>query len=253
MPDPAQDRNAQDDVAPDHPAHDGARTVRSFVFRRARLNKLHRRAIERLSDRYVLDLPEAASAGLSLFDRFGVECSRKVLEIGFGMGYATAEYASQSPGTCVLGSEVYPPGVGKLLSEIERRELKAVRIVRRDAVEVLESGIRMNEVDAVHVFFPDPWPKKKHHKRRLVQPSFLDLVADRLKPGGILYVTTDWEDYAQHIASVFAEHDRFVNQEPAADDRRKSVPRPWRPRTAFERKGLAKGHTVSEFFYRLVQ
>ncbi len=240
----------------------GGRSVRSFVFRRARLNKLHRSAIERLSGQYVLELPEphdhlpepheqVETHRPSLFDRFEVECPKKLFEIGFGMGYATAEFAQAHPEICVLGSEVYPPGVGKLLSEIEQRDLKRVRIVRRDAIEVLEGGIRENEIDAVHVFFPDPWPKKKHHKRRLVQPSFLNLVASRLKPGSYLYVTTDWDNYAEHIAEVLGSHEMFVNADPAGDDPRKSVPRSWRPRTAFEKKGLSKGHTVSEFYYQV--
>ncbi|MFW6368100.1 MAG: tRNA (guanosine(46)-N7)-methyltransferase TrmB [Spirochaetota bacterium] len=252
-----RDQTANRDVSHSHSsriAFGEARSVRSFVFRRARLNRLHRSAIERLSDTYVLDLSGAddthGAAEFSLFDQFQRPCARKVFEIGFGMGYATAYYAEQHRDTCVLGSEVYPPGVGKLLSEIERRKLSGVRIVRRDAIEVLERGLRESEIDAVHVFFPDPWPKKKHHKRRLVQTTFLNLVAFCLKPGGFLYITTDWDDYAEHIAKKLDEHENYTNVEPAQRDPRKSVPRTWRPRTAFESKGLSKGHTVSEFYYQ---
>lgn len=246
------------------------RTVRSFVVRRARMNELHKRAIERLSDEFVLELddialednteaaeytqsggrPSARPQGRSLFEKFPDRpCSHRILEIGFGMGYATAEIAAQWPGACILGSEVYPPGVGKLLAEIERTGLTNVRIVRRDAVDVLNQGIRSGELDGMHIFFPDPWPKKRHHKRRLIQAGFLDLAASRIAPGGYLYIVTDWENYAEHIAHALEQCDMFENAFPLAEDSPFSVPSDWRPRTAFERKGLAKGHVVREFRY----
>ncbi|MFW6368259.1 MAG: tRNA (guanosine(46)-N7)-methyltransferase TrmB, partial [Spirochaetota bacterium] len=226
-------------------------TVRSFVVRRARMNELHRRAIERLSDEFVLELDDSrVNTGHSLFDRFpSGACRRRIFEIGFGMGYATARIAADWPQTCILGSEVYPPGVGKLLAEIERRGLTNVRIVRRDAVDVLNYGIREGELDGMHIFFPDPWPKKRHHKRRLIQPRFLDLAARRIAPGGYLYIATDWEDYAEHIAHVLEDCGMFENESPLERDPRFSEPADWRPRTAFERKGLAKGHVVREFRY----
>lgn len=221
------------------------RSIRSFVVRRARLNDSHRRAIEQLSPEYVLP-PETRE----IFDRFERHCERKVFEIGFGMGYATAQYAMQNADTSILGSEVYPPGVGKLLIEISRLGLENVRIVRADAIDVLGTGIRDEELDAVHIFFPDPWPKKRHHKRRLIQRDFVHLVASRLKAGGTLYIATDWAGYAEHIAEVLGESEEFGNFDPLPEDARFSSPRGWRPQTAFERKGLAKGHTVREFYFR---
>jgi len=212
------------------------------------MNKLHRRAIERLSPVYVLQ--PSADGTESLFGAFeGVECRKRVFEIGFGMGYATAEFAASQPEVCLLGSEVYPPGVGKLLSEIERLELPNVRIVREDAVEVVECGIRNGELDGVHIFFPDPWPKKRHHKRRLVTPEFVATLTRKLKPGAYLYITTDWEEYAHVIAKALSAEKELWNPDPLAEGSPFSRPRSWRPQTAFERKGIAKGHIVREFYY----
>ena len=222
--------------------------VRSFVMRRARMNKLHRSAIERLSPVYVIE-PHSGRSG-SLFDAFdGVDCRKRIFEIGFGMGYATAEFAAAHPAICLLGSEVYPPGVGKLLSEIERLGLQNVRIVRDDAVAVVEDGLRDEELDGVHIFFPDPWPKKRHHKRRLVKPEFVARLTRKLRAGGYLYITTDWQEYAHVIAEVLSANEELENIDPLPDAPRFSRPRSWRPQTAFERKGVAKGHLVREFYY----
>ena len=226
----------------------GQRSVRSFVMRRARMNKLHRSAIERLSPVYVLQpSPDGAR---SLFRAFeNVDCTKRIFEIGFGMGYATAEFAAAHPEVCLLGSEVYPPGVGKLLSEIERLELENVRIVREDAVDVVTTGIGDGELDGVHIFFPDPWPKKRHHKRRLVKPEFVTILTRKLKQEGYLYITTDWEEYATRIADVLFGAEELRNGDPLPASPRFSRPQSWRPRTAFERKGLSKGHLVREFYY----
>jgi tRNA (guanine-N7-)-methyltransferase len=222
------------------------RENRSFVIRQVRMSPHQKDAYQRLFPRYAVtgpdgsDVPQRFSWEES-FHRTGAE---NVLDIGFGMGYELAELAQRHPEKNYLGVEVHKPGVGRLLGEIETRQLENVRVIRHDAVPVCAHLIPHGSVDAVHLFFPDPWPKKRHHKRRLVRPAFPDLIAPIIRQRGYFYAATDWEDYAEQILAVMTESRLFRNR----FDR--FAPRQgWRPETAFERKGLAKGHTIFEIIF----
>jgi tRNA (guanine-N7-)-methyltransferase len=219
------------------------RPIRSFVRREGRLTAGQRRALEQLWPRYGIELPEDADALRSwLWTDHPV-----TLEIGFGNGDTLAEMASQNPDRRFLGIEVHRPGVGHLLQLIEREGLENLRIVSADAVEVLREQIPEASLDTVLVFFPDPWPKKRHHKRRLVQQDFVGLVASRLKPGGRFHLATDWEDYAQQMLVVLEASEGFDN----ATGPGQFAPRPdYRPPTKFERRGQRLGHDVWDLIYR---
>jgi tRNA (guanine-N7-)-methyltransferase len=167
-----------------------------------------------------------------------------IAEIGFGMGTATAIIAADNPEKNYLGIEVHRPGIGRLLWEIEQRSLSNIRIIEHDAVEVFEKMIPPLSLEGIHLFFPDPWPKTRHHKRRLVQRPFTHTLAARLKPNGYLYMVTDWEDYALSALDELAATNPLVNTCGGFAESRE-----WRPRTSFERKGLAKAHQVRELFF----
>jgi tRNA (guanine-N7-)-methyltransferase len=166
-------------------------------------------------------------------------------EIGFGMGESTALLASEHPGVNYVGLEVYRAGIGKLLWEIDRRGLDNIRIIEHDAVEVLEHMIGAASLDAFHIFFPDPWPKKRHHKRRLLARPFTALLAGRLKSGGYISMATDWEDYAVWALGELSGTAGLVN--PYGEG---FAPRPaWRPETKFERKGIARERQIRELYF----
>lgn len=166
-----------------------------------------------------------------------------VLEIGFGMGHATAEIAKVNPSTNYIGVEVHKPGVGALLDRIREYGLENLRIVHHDVVDVVETMIAPGMLSGLHVFFPDPWPKKKHNKRRLIQAAFLEKLATRCAPGAYLYLATDWEDYAQWMLAEIAQAPSWTNPHGGF-----CPPIEWRPSTAFERKGLAKDHIIREVY-----
>ena len=167
-----------------------------------------------------------------------------VIEIGFGMGTATAEIARENPEINYLGIEVHTPGIGRLLWKIEKLTLQNIRIVEGDAVEVLKQRILNNSVSAFHVFFPDPWPKKKHHKRRLITRPFTDLLASKLLPGAYIYMVSDWEAYGHwalaELAATPGLKNKFENF---------ALPQSWRPLTEFEQKGIKKEHGIYELFF----
>lgn len=167
-----------------------------------------------------------------------------IVEIGFGMGAATALIAQANPERNYLGLEVHRPGIGRLLWEIERRGLSNIRIIEHDAVEVMEGMIAPASLEGIHLFFPDPWPKKRHHKRRLIRRPFTDTLAERLRPGGYLYMVTDWEDYALWALSELSAAGSLENPYGGF-----APPRDWRPETEFERKGLDKRHEVRELYF----
>jgi tRNA (guanine-N7-)-methyltransferase len=168
-----------------------------------------------------------------------------VLEIGFGMGDATAQIAAALPGTDFIGVEVHAPGVGALLKRIGEAGLTNLRIVRHDAVEVLQQMVAPDSLAGVHLYFPDPWPKKRHHKRRLIQPAFVTLLASRLVSGGYLHCATDWEPYAEQMLQVLAAEPLLANSAAGY------APRPdWRPLTKFEQRGLRLGHGVWDLLFR---
>ncbi len=167
-----------------------------------------------------------------------------VVEVGSGMGETTARIAAENPGTDYLAIEVHAPGVGSLLKQVQEAGLSNLRVVQHDAVEVLRDMIAPATLAGIHIFFPDPWPKKRHHKRRLLQPAFVRLAAERLAPGGLLHVATDWQEYADHALAVLSAEPLLRNS--AAD----YAPRPaWRPETKFERRGLRLGHGVYDLVF----
>lgn len=210
------------------------------MLRQGRFSAGQQRAFEELMPRFgVAYRPQPLDfAGL-----FGREAPT-VAEIGFGMGETTARIAAENPATNYLCMEVHAPGVGSLLKQVEEHALTNVRIVRHDAVEVLRDMVPEASLAGLHVFFPDPWPKKRHHKRRLVQPPFAALAASRLAPGGYLHVATDWQEYAEHVLAVLQAIPGLVN---TAGD---FAPRPaTRPETKFERRGLRLGHGVWDILF----
>jgi len=215
--------------------------IRSYVLRQGRTTAAQARAHRELLPVYGIPF---ARTTLYLDRAFGRDAP-KVLEIGFGMGETTATIAAAHPELDYLGVEVHTPGVGSLLNRVDALALKNVRVIQHDAVEVLEQMIAPASLDGVHIFFPDPWPKKRHHKRRLIQPPFVALLASRMKPGAHLHVATDWEDYAQQILVVLAA-------EPALENTASGfAPRPeTRPQTKFEGRGVKLGHRVWDVVFR---
>jgi len=217
------------------------RPIRSFVLRQGRVSSAQARAHEALLPR--LGIPYAARP-LALDASFG-RAAPKILEIGFGMGETSAAIAAAHPENDYLGIEVHTPGVGSLLKQIDEMGLTNLRIVQHDAVEVLREMIAPAALDGAHIFFPDPWPKKRHHKRRLVQPDFVALLVSRLKPGGYVHLATDWEEYAAQMLEVLAAEPLLENT--ALD----YAPRPdYRPQTKFETRGLKLGHGVWDIVFR---
>lgn len=217
------------------------RHIRSFVLRQGRVSNAQQRAHDDLLPVYGIAY---APQRIDLDAAFGRRAP-KILEIGFGMGETTASIAAAHPEIDYLGIEVHTPGVGSLLKEIGARALANVRIVQHDAVEVLADMIAPASLDGAHIFFPDPWPKKRHHKRRLIQPPLVALLADRLKPGAYLHAATDWQEYAEQILDVFSREPLLRNTAEAF------APRPdYRPQTKFETRGLRLGHGVWDIIFR---
>jgi len=223
------------------PAH---RPIRSFVMRAGRMTSGQTRALEELWPRYGV---EYSPAPLALDALFGRRAPR-TLEIGFGNGEHLASVAAAHPDRDYLGVEVHRPGVGHLLMLAENRHLTNLRVSAHDAVEVLRDQIPPGSLDELLVLFPDPWHKKRHHKRRLVQPPFIDLLASRLATGGVLRLATDWEPYAQQMLDVLGEaRPVFENLSPTGD----WMPRPEeRAPTRFEKRGARLGHGVWDLAFR---
>ena len=221
----------------DKPAHGH---IRSFVMRRGHLSEAQRDAHERLLPQYGAPSGDDPIDFEALFGRR----APVVLEIGFGMGHTTASIAAARPDTDFLGIEVYTPGVGSLLRHIQDDALTNVRIIQRDAVEVLKHRIPAGSLAGVHIYFPDPWPKLRHHKRRLIQGPFIAHLATRIAPGGYLHCATDWEPYAQQMLEVLSAESLLANQ---ADG---FAQRPdWRPLTKFEQRGMRLGHGVFDLMF----
>jgi tRNA (guanine-N7-)-methyltransferase len=232
---------ASPDTPPDIPSSDPPRrAIRSFVLRAGRMGTGQQRALETLGPRFVLPFSPSPLDAAKEFGR----AAPLVLEIGFGMGAATAEIAAARPDTDFLGVEVHTPGVGALLKRIGEMELTNLRILQHDAVQVVEQMITPASLAGVHVFFPDPWHKKKHHKRRLIQPAFVALLASRLARGGYLHCATDWQPYAEQMLEV-------LSAEPTLENTAEGyAPRPdYRPLTKFEARGLKLGHGVWDLVF----
>lgn len=216
------------------------RSIRSYVLRQGRMTDAQRAARERLLPIYGVPYRQEPLDFVALFGRR----APVVLEIGFGMGETTAEIAASQPQTDFLGVEVHGPGVGSLLRRLELQGLSNVRVVEHDAAEVVEHMIAPASLAGIHVFFPDPWPKKRHHKRRLLQAGFARSLAARLAPGGYLHVATDWEDYAEWILEALRATELRNTVE-------RYAPRPaYRPLTKFERRGLDLGHAVFDIVFK---
>jgi tRNA (guanine-N7-)-methyltransferase len=215
--------------------------IRSFVVRAGRIGPGQARALATLAPRFVLPFVAAPVDFARVFGRV----APLAVEIGFGMGSAMAAIAAAAPGVDFVGIEVHPPGVGALLQRIDEMGLENVRIVQHDAVDVLESMIAPASLAAIRIFFPDPWHKKRHHKRRLIQAPFVRLLASRLAPGATLHCATDWLPYAEQMLAVLGAEPMLAN---AAGDG--FAPRPAsRPTTKFEQRGLDRGHGVRDLVF----
>ena len=215
--------------------------IRSFVLRQGRVSNAQRSAVQTLLPTFGIAY---APAQLDLEALFG-RPAPKILEIGFGMGETTAQIALAHQHNDYLGIEVHTPGVGGLLRLIQAHALTNVRIIQHDAVEVLHHMIAPASLSAIHVFFPDPWPKKRHHKRRLIQQPLVHLLASRLQPGGYLHLATDWEHYALQMLQILSAEAQLHN---TAEDF--AVRPPYRPLTKFETRGLKLGHQVWDLVFR---
>jgi len=215
--------------------------IRSYVLRQGRFSPAQQKAYAELLPRLGVSYSRNCLDFGQLFGRV----APVVAEIGFGMGETTARIAAENPAIDYLGIEVHAPGVGSLLRQVDAAGLTNVRVVSHDAVEVLRDMIAPATLAGIHVFFPDPWPKKRHHKRRLVQPAFAALAASRIAPGGYIHVATDWEEYGAQVLEVLAATPGLVNTAAGF------APRPaTRPETKFERRGLKLGHGVWDVVFR---
>lgn len=219
------------------------RRVRSFVLREGRLTRGQERALASQWPRFGVEYRAQPVDPATLFGR----AAPLVVEIGYGMGASLLAMAQAEPEKDFLGIEVHLPGVGALLMGIEELGITNVRTLRHDAVEVLAQMLPDACIDRVQLYFPDPWHKKRHHKRRIVQPAFVALLARKLRPGGLLHFATDWEDYAQWMLQVLAAEPALENLSASGD----YVPRPaWRPHTKFEARGERLGHGVWDLLFR---
>jgi tRNA (guanine-N7-)-methyltransferase len=216
------------------------RPVRSYVLRGGRMGTGQQRALADLAPIYVLPFADEPLDAAAVFRR----AAPLVVEIGFGMGQATAAIAAEQPERDFLGVEVHEAGVGALLRLIDEQQLTNLRIVRHDAVEVLRSMVAPASLGGVHLFFPDPWPKKRHWKRRIVQAGFVALAASRLARGGVLHCATDWQPYAEQMLDILGREPALRNTAEAYAARP-----PWRPETKFERRGRSLGHGVWDLVF----
>lgn len=216
------------------------RSIKTYVLRQGRMTDSEKKNYSELSQQWCVPFEHKTLNFVDLFNN----TNPVTVEIGFGMGQATAIIAESNPDKNYIGLEVHKPGVGKLLGEIQNKSLNNLYIIEYDALDVIESMIPDNSVSAFHIFFPDPWPKKKHHKRRLVQRPNTDLLCKKLAPGGYIYMATDWDDYAEtamenlmNTPGIENKYDGFAPHQE------------WRPLTKFEQKGIDAGHAIHELFF----
>ncbi len=218
------------------------RVIKSYVLRQGRLTRGQQQALERLSDIYGIDY----SPEMLELDTLYTHTAPVTLEIGFGNGESLIQQAAARPDNNYLGIEVHRPGVGRLLSLIEKAGLSNLRVINHDAVEVLQQQIPDQSLDCVQLFFPDPWHKKRHHKRRIVNDNFVRLVQQKLKPGGLFHLATDWQDYAEHMLTVMEQAEGFTNTAGEGSYAKNTG----RPLTKFEQRGQQLGHGVWDLVYR---
>jgi len=215
------------------------RPIRSFVLRKGRLTDAQAQALDELWPGFGIEPDTTVIDPDRLFGR----TAPLVLEIGFGNGEATWRMARNEPKKNFIGVEVHRPGVGRLLNALQDHGLQNVRIACTDAVDFTRNRLPQNSLAEVRIYFPDPWPKKRHHKRRLIQTAFLDLLAEKMASGGLLHLATDWQPYAEHMLEVCNPHPAFANQSPTGD----CIDRPaWRPETKYELRGESLGHEASD-------
>ena len=213
--------------------------LKSYVKRSGRVTTAQKNAFDTFSEQYLIPFKEEELDLAELFKNNDI-----TLEIGFGSGIATAQIAQDNPNKNYIGIDVHRPGIGHLLMEIQNRKLDNLKIIEYDAAIVLEKMIPVSSLEAIHIFFPDPWPKKRHRKRRLVQKPFTETLANCLKPNGYLYFVTDWEDYAVHALEELSAVTLLKNKYEGFAELQS-----WRPKTKFEQKGLAKGHIIRELLF----
>ena len=225
---------------PTSPDTRARRTIRSFVRRTGRLTPSQQRALTELWPQFGVDF----KATLLDFDALFARHAPRVLEIGFGNGDTLVQQAAADPAADFIGIEVHEPGVGHCMLKARDAGISNLRIVRHDAIEVLEQQIPPRSLHRVNIYFPDPWPKKRHHKRRLIQPTFLKLLHSRLESGGALHIATDWANYAEHIDEVLADSPLFTCDERREHDGEQPLDR---PSTKFEKRGLKKGHRIVDW------
>jgi len=214
-------------------------TIKSYVLRAGRITPAQKNAYEKLSQKFVIQYKDSKVILPELFSNN----NPVILEIGFGMGIATAQIAESNPNTNYLGIEVHKPGIGRLLWEIEKRNLSNIKIIEYDAVDVMQHMMH-SSLAGIHIFFPDPWPKKRHYKRRLVKRPFTDLLRQSLKPGGYVYMVTDWENYGEFALGELSATTGLQNAYEGFAPHQE-----WRPLTKFEQRGLAQNHTVYELMF----
>ncbi|MEO5811216.1 MAG: tRNA (guanosine(46)-N7)-methyltransferase TrmB [Rhodanobacter sp.] len=219
------------------------RRIRSFVLREGRMTHAQQRAFDDYWSRFGVDYAGTEQDLDALFERRAA----RVMEIGFGNGEALAWASEHDPGRDFIGVEVHGPGVGRLMNALAARNARNVRVFRHDVVEVLEHDIPPGALSEVRIWFPDPWPKKRHHKRRLIQSEFIALLASRMAPAGLLHLATDWEEYAGHMLTVMETAPGWSNVTGPAAFAQKPE---WRIETHFERRGLDLGHGVWDLLYR---
>ena len=216
------------------------REVKTYVLRAGRMTAAQEKAYKQLAPAYCIPVENKR---INFVDIFG-NTNPIIVEIGFGMGDATWQIAKANPNINYIGIEVHTPGVGKLLSEIQKNELKNLYIIEYDAMEVLQNMFGDNSINGFHIFFPDPWPKKKHHKRRMLQRPRTDLLAKKLSAGGYLYLVTDWLEYAEFALEQLTDTPGLKNKyEGFAESQL------WRNQTKFERKGMAADRVITEIFF----
>lgn len=232
------------DQTPDSSEAPYQRRIRSFVLRQGRLTKGQERALQTAWPTFGIEYTDQA---LDVSQAFGRTESKKILEIGFGMGDATAKIAQTLPDCDFLAVEVHTPGVGSLLKLMQEGDIQNIRIIQHDAVEVLQNMLADGSLDGVHIFFPDPWHKKRHHKRRLIQAEFVQLLCAKLKAGAYIHVATDWQEYAEWVLEVLQGESQLQNT--ASDYAEKPS---YRPLTKFENRGLKLGHGVWDLVFKRV-
>lgn len=218
-----------------------SRRIRSFIRRQGRITHGQQHALENYWESYCLD-PNLDYDFAELFGRK----APLVIEIGFGNGESLVQMAADNPGVDYLGIEVHRPGVGHLMMKLAEHELTNVRIFCHDAIEIMENRIADNSLAGVQLFFPDPWPKKKHHKRRIVQPSFVKLLIRKLQKSGYFHAATDWQPYAESMLSVLSAEEAIINTSRTHDYCKRPVSRPL---TKFEQRGVRFGHSVWDLIF----